>query len=65
MSAFDHGFSAVAYGRGSVLWGPTLADLRRGTLIGVSALALAAGLSAGAIAADPDRTVVNGEAGAG
>jgi autotransporter-associated beta strand protein len=59
-------------GRGGVLWGPALADLRRGALTGVSILALAAGLAAAdarqARAEEPtvtERTVVDGDAGSG
>ena len=50
-----------------MLWGPVLVDLRRGALVGVSTLALVAGLAAADIRAAKadDRVVVDGEAGSG
>jgi autotransporter-associated beta strand protein len=68
MLSFNAVYPVAGTGRGGVLWGPVLADLRRGALIGVSTLALAAGLAVAdgrsARAAD-DRIVVDGEAGSG
>lgn len=57
----------AALGESSGLWHPVLAELRRGALIGVSALALAAGLTAADSrpARSEDRVVVDGEAGSG
>lgn len=67
MSSFNAAYTVAATGHGGGLWGPVLADMRRGALVGVSAIALAAGLAAADIRPTQaeDRVVVDGEAGSG